>query len=206
VTPTDQLEVDGGVDERAANERAWVLATRVTLGIVAVLVAVLVVTGILLVFSYRPDVTAPFAVAPVVAPRVWSRTVHRLASELLLLAFVGVAVSSAGLALVRRRLVRLIAPLATGATMFAALITGFLLPWDQLAMYRVTVGENITGYHEIVFTNHVKYVLVGNHEIGASTFARWFWIHTIGVTLLLVVLLVVIARQARGKALPTLSD
>ena len=39
--------------------------------------------------------------------------------------------------------------------------TGYLLPWDQLALWAVTVGTNMMGYTP-VFGSSVKYVLLGS--------------------------------------------
>ncbi len=38
--------------------------------------------------------------------------------------------------------------------------TGYLLPWDQLAIWAVTVGTNMMGYTP-VFGRQVKFVLIG---------------------------------------------
>ena len=44
--------------------------------------------------------------------------------------------------------------------------TGYLLPWDQLALWAVTVGTNMMGYTP-VFGSQVRFVLLGGKEIGA---------------------------------------
>ena len=38
--------------------------------------------------------------------------------------------------------------------------TGYLLPWDQLALWAVTVGTNMIGYTP-VFGSQVRFVLLG---------------------------------------------
>jgi quinol-cytochrome oxidoreductase complex cytochrome b subunit len=182
-----------GRPSRVTNERPWVVATRVMLAIVGVLIAVLVITGVMLVLGYRPDVTA----ANGITSHLRTRTIHRVASQLLFPAFGGVAVAAAGLALVRHRAARLVAPIVAGLAVFAASITGYLLPWDQLAVTHVAVGSHMDGYRAILFHDNVRFVLIGNSEISTSTLARWVWIHMIGVTPLLVVLLVVVALQTR---------
>jgi len=48
--------------------------------------------------------------------------------------------------------------------------TGYLLPWDQLALWAVTVGTNMIGYTP-VFGSQVRFVLLGGAEIGTNTFA-----------------------------------
>jgi quinol-cytochrome oxidoreductase complex cytochrome b subunit len=177
------------------DERPWVVATRVMLAIVGVIIAVLVITGVMLLLGYRPDVTA----ANGITPHLRTRTIHRVASQLLFPAFGGVFVAAAGLALVRHRAARLVAPIVAGLAVLAATFTGYLLPWDQLALTGVTVGSDMSGYRPILFhDDKVKYVLIGNREIATSTLAQWVWIHAVAVTFLLVVLLVVVARQTRS--------
>ena len=46
--------------------------------------------------------------------------------------------------------------------------TGYLLPWDQLALWAVTVGTNMMGYTP-VFGTQVRFVLLGGVEIGTDT-------------------------------------
>ena len=46
--------------------------------------------------------------------------------------------------------------------------TGYLLPWDQLALWAVTVGTNMMGYTP-VFGEEVRFVLLGGAEIGSET-------------------------------------
>ena len=45
--------------------------------------------------------------------------------------------------------------------------TGYLLPWDQLALWAVAVGTNMMGYTP-VFGKEVRFVLLGGAEIGAE--------------------------------------
>ena len=41
--------------------------------------------------------------------------------------------------------------------------TGYLLPWDQLALWAVTVGTNMAGYTP-VFGEEVRFVLLGKGD------------------------------------------
>ena len=56
--------------------------------------------------------------------------------------------------------------------------TGYLLPWDQLALWAVTVGTNMMGYTP-VFGNQVRFVLLGGAEIGTDTLLRWYVLHVL---------------------------
>jgi quinol-cytochrome oxidoreductase complex cytochrome b subunit len=99
---------------------------------------------------------------------------------------------------VRHRAWRILPVILAGLAVLAASVTGFILPWDQLAMTHVTVGTNVAGYRTILFGNNVKYVLLGDTEVGPSTLARWFWVHVLGTTLLLFALLAIVALQTRA--------
>ena len=85
-------------------------------------------------------------------------------------AFGGLAIAASGLALVRHRARRLVPVVIAGVAVLTATFTGFLLPWDQLALNQVTVGTNVTGYRMILFDSNVKYVLIGN---GGSSVMAW---------------------------------
>ena len=51
--------------------------------------------------------------------------------------------------------------------------TGYLLPWDQLSLWAVTVGTNMMGFTP-VFGDQVRFVLLGGKQIGAETLLRWY--------------------------------
>ena len=46
--------------------------------------------------------------------------------------------------------------------------TGYLLPWDQLALWAVTVGTNMGGYSPVL-GDQVRFALLGSAEIGTET-------------------------------------
>ena len=56
--------------------------------------------------------------------------------------------------------------------------TGYLLPWDQLALWAITVGTNMIGYTP-VFGQDVRFVLLGGAEIGPETLLRWYVLHVL---------------------------
>jgi hypothetical protein len=77
-----------------------------------------------------------------------------------------------------------------------AALTGDLLPWDGLALWAVTVGTNMRGYTP-VFGQSVKYVLVGTNELSLDALWRWFTLHTMVISVLLLAALVVAWRPRR---------
>ena len=68
--------------------------------------------------------------------------------------------------------------------------TGYLLPWDQLSLWAVTVGTNMMGYTP-VFGNQVKFVLLGGEEIGSETLLRWYVLHVLMLPFVIVIFMAV---------------
>jgi len=171
------------------NERAWVLATRIALVLLGALLVLLTATGVLLTFRYRPELE--FAnVQSLDAPRHVStlRAAHRVGGSLFLAAIVTYAVAGIGLLVARHRPAATALPaLAVVVAVFAS-ASGYLLPWDQLSLRAVTVGTNIRDYTPILRGTNVKYVLVGHTEIARATFSRWYWIHSVGLPVVLLAL------------------
>ena len=68
--------------------------------------------------------------------------------------------------------------------------TGYLLPWDQLALWAVTVGTNMMGFTP-VFGDQVRFVLLSGVEIGTDTLLRWYVLHVLMLPFVLIILLAV---------------
>jgi quinol-cytochrome oxidoreductase complex cytochrome b subunit len=54
--------------------------------------------------------------------------------------------------------------------------TGYLLPWDQLAFWAITVGTSIVAYFPVLGPG-VRYLLLGGHEIGQAALLRFYVLH-----------------------------
>ncbi len=61
--------------------------------------------------------------------------------------------------------------------------TGYLLPWDQLALWAITVGTNIAGSAPVL-GGQVRFVLIGGFEVGPEALIRFYTLHVIGLPLL----------------------
>jgi cytochrome b6 len=66
--------------------------------------------------------------------------------------------------------------------------TGYLLPWDQLAFWAITVGTNIIGYMPIL-GKPIRFLLLGGHIIGENALLRFYVLHCVILPLLAVVLI-----------------
>ena len=56
--------------------------------------------------------------------------------------------------------------------------TGYLLPWDQLALWAVTVGTNMAGAVPLL-GNDIRYVLLGGDSVDQATLLRFFVLHCV---------------------------
>jgi quinol-cytochrome oxidoreductase complex cytochrome b subunit len=56
--------------------------------------------------------------------------------------------------------------------------TGYLLPWDQLAFWAITVGTSIVAYFPVV-GEPARYLLLGGYEIGQAALLRFYVLHCI---------------------------
>ena len=68
--------------------------------------------------------------------------------------------------------------------------TGYLLPWDQLSIWAVTVGTNLAGYSPLI-ANQVRFLLLGGLEVGPNTLLRWYVLHVLALPFVLVIFLAV---------------
>jgi len=65
--------------------------------------------------------------------------------------------------------------------------TGYLLPWDQLAFWAITVGTNIAAYTPII-GDRLKFLLLAGHAIGSMTLLRFYVLHCVILPLAMLVL------------------
>jgi quinol-cytochrome oxidoreductase complex cytochrome b subunit len=54
--------------------------------------------------------------------------------------------------------------------------TGYLLPWDQLAFWAITVGSNIAAYMPVIGEN-IRFLLLGGNEVGQMALLRFYVLH-----------------------------
>ncbi len=68
--------------------------------------------------------------------------------------------------------------------------TGYLLPWDQLSIWAVTVGTNMAKYAPIAGP-YTRYLMLGGHAVGDATLLRFYVMHVVGLPLVGFLLMVV---------------
>jgi len=164
------------------------------LGVIStILFGVLVWTGILLMFYYVPSVERAYPSMKEIQLSVplgqFSRNIHRWAAHAMVLAVIlhMARVFYTGAYKPPREFNWLVGVALLLLTLGAS-FTGYLLPWDQLAYWAITVGTNIAGYAPGVGPV-MRQLLLGGTEIGQNTLIRFYTLH-IAVLPLLMTLLV----------------
>jgi len=78
------------------------------------------------------------------------------------------------------------------ALTFLLSYTGYLLPWDQLSLWAVQVGVNMVGSTPPpAVGDFVKFMLIGDFQVGQNALIRFYTLHVIALPLLLSVFLAV---------------
>lgn len=154
-------------EPRTLTERVarWLLAAA------ALEFVALALTGLFLVFYYRPKAyTNWWGGKQVVGAADFVRIGHRLVGTAFIWTLAALAVIGIALALSRslgqrRHGLTAAATVAACVMGFFTSFTGFLLPWDQLALWAVTVNTHARGFRMALNTHQVQYVLVGGSAI-----------------------------------------
>ncbi len=68
--------------------------------------------------------------------------------------------------------------------------SGYLLPWDQLAYWAVTVGSNMAGFVPVM-GDQVKFLLLASVEVSAATLLRFYVLHVLFFPFVIVIFMAV---------------
>ena len=152
------------------------------LGFIAtVLFGILVTTGIYLMFFYTPSTTQAYGDMQQLRTGVGFgqliRNVHRWSAHLMVLVvlFHMARVFFAGAYKKPRQFNWLLGMMLLLVTLFFS-FTGYLLPWDQLSYWAVTVGTNLVAYVPLVGST-VSDLLIGGDQINQTTLLRFYVLH-----------------------------
>ena len=94
--------------------------------------------------------------------------------------------------------------LALFVFVIASNFTGYLLPWDQLAYWAITVGTSLLDYLPFI-GNAIRKVLIGGDEVNANTLLIFFNFHTAVLPISILLLMAYHfwrVRKAGGIMLP----
>jgi quinol-cytochrome oxidoreductase complex cytochrome b subunit len=142
---------------------------------------VLVFTGVLLMFYYVPSVERAYPAMKAIQFSVplgqFTRNMHRWAAHLMvLIAILHMArVFYTGAHKPPREFNWIVGVILLVLTLGAS-FTGYLLPWDQLAFWAITVGTNIAGYAPFA-GSAARELLLGGTEVGQDALIRFYTLH-----------------------------
>jgi len=163
-----------------------------------VLFAVLLLSGLPLMVFYIPSVEDAYRsvkdIEHVVSFGWWLRAVHRLGAHLMVITvtlhlarvFLTGAYKNSAEGKQRREWNWVIGVAMLFATLLLS-FTGYLLPWDQLAFWAVTVGTNIVSSAPVAGAI-LRQTLIGGREIGEATLVRFYLLHIVALPLAVAVL------------------
>jgi quinol-cytochrome oxidoreductase complex cytochrome b subunit len=147
------------------------------------LFVILTVTGILLMFYYVPSSTQAYDrmldLRSSVAFGVILRNMHRWAAHAMVATvFLHMCrVFFTGAYKAPREFNWTIGVALFLLTLFAS-FTGYLLPWDQLAFWAITVGTSIAGYAPLV-GKELRFLLLGDANVGQEALLRFYVLHVV---------------------------
>jgi quinol-cytochrome oxidoreductase complex cytochrome b subunit len=142
---------------------------------------VLTVTGVYLMFFYVPFETRAYTdildIQTTVAFGLLTRNVHRWGAHLMVF-FVFLHMMRVfyhGAYKPPREFNWVVGVVLLFCTVFLS-FTGYLLPWDQIAYWAITIGSNMVGYVGLLGYPS-KTLLLGGLEVGQNTLLRFYVLH-----------------------------
>ena len=154
------------------------------LGLISLfLFVILAVTGVLLMFYYVPSTTQAYDrmldLRSSVAFGVILRNMHRWAAHAMVaVVFLHMCrVFFTGAYKTPREFNWLIGVALFLLTLLSS-FTGYLLPWDQLAFWAITVGTSIAGYAPVI-GNSLRFLLLGDSTVGQEALLRFYVLHVV---------------------------
>ena len=181
---------------------------------------ILVVTGILLMFYYVPSTTQAYDrmldLRGTVAFGIFLRNMHRWSAHGMIAAvFLHMCrVFLTGSYKRPREFNWVLGVFLLLVTLFMS-FTGYLLPWDQLAFWAITVGTSIASYAPLV-GKEVKFILLGDSTVGQEALLRFYVLHVAVLPAILSLLVAIhfwrirkdggLSRPAEEDALPEFSS
>jgi quinol-cytochrome oxidoreductase complex cytochrome b subunit len=165
---------------------------------------ILVVTGVLLMMYYTPSVERAYAsvkdIVFIVKGGRYIRNVHRWAGYgMVIVGFLHLIRTFYTGSYLKRRTLNWILGVVLLLVILLSNFSGYLLPWDQLSYWAVTIGSNIAasareltdalGVTQYVDPGgFVKSLLIGGETVGQAALSRFFMLHVIFLPLTFLIL------------------
>jgi quinol-cytochrome oxidoreductase complex cytochrome b subunit len=159
------------------------------------LFAVLSITGVLLMFYYHPAVPQAYRdmkdLRFVVSNGVFLRNLHRFAAQLMVVAVFWhmFHVFYRGGYKPPHEFNWVVGVVLLLVTLFLS-YTGYLLPWDQLAFWAITVGTNIISAMPII-GKKIRFTSLGGNTVGENALLRFYVLHCVVLPLIAVIFIAV---------------
>jgi quinol-cytochrome oxidoreductase complex cytochrome b subunit len=164
-------------------------------GISFFLFLALTVTGVYLMFFYVPSITRAFqdiqTIENSVAFGSLIRNMHRWAAHLMVLTVFlhMIRVFYHGAYKPPREFNWAVGSFLLFCTIWLS-FTGYLLPWDQIAFWAITVGTQMATYAPLL-SRESSIFLLGGIEVGQNTLLRFYVLHIIAFPLLAAIFMIV---------------
>ena len=173
--------------------------------ILGFLFLVMILTGLILLMNYTPSVERAYNsvkdIVFIVPGGRYIRNIHRWAAHgMVLVSFLHmIRVFFTGGYLEGRHLNWIFGVVLLFLVMFMN-FSGYLLPWDQLAYWVVTIGSNIAASFreltDILGITHladiggfIKKILLGDENVGQAAMSRFFMLHVVFLPVSLMVIM-----------------
>jgi len=175
-----------------------------------VLFGSLLVSGIYLMFFYVPSPANAYgniqSIQTEVAFGQYIRNVHRWSAHLMVLAVAAhmARVFYRGAYKKPKEFNWVIGVVLLVLTLLLS-FTGYLLPWDQLAFWAVTVGTSMASYVPLAGET-TKDILLGGPTVGSSTLVRFYVLHVAVLPAAMVAVLTIHMWRWRKDAMLTVDE
>jgi quinol-cytochrome oxidoreductase complex cytochrome b subunit len=150
-------------------------------GLALLLVAILSATGVMLMFVYTPSPETAYQDMLNLQTEVWFgqliRNLHHWSGNLLVIvAFLHLLRVFFTGGFKTPREFNWVLGISLLLLVVVANFTGYLLPWDQLAYWAVTVGSSLLSYVPLI-GEPLRNFLLGGPEVGAATLTNFYGLH-----------------------------
>ncbi len=172
------------VQPAKVNRHALRFRSTLGLGLISLyLLFILIGTGVLLMFYYVPSTERAYDTMKdlqfVVSAGLLIRNMHRWAAHLMVACvFLHLCRVFYTGAYKRPREFNWLIGVGLFLLTLGLSFTGYLLPWDQLAYWAITVGASIAGYAPVIGPK-LKYLLLGGNVVGQDALIRFYALHVI---------------------------
>ena len=166
------------------------------LGVIAtVMLILLVITGALLMFFYVPSTERAYRdmkdLEFMVSYGILLRNMHRWAAHgMVVAAFLHMARVFYTASYRSPREFNWVVGVVLWLMTLGLSFTGYLLPWDQLAFWAITVGTSIASYPPLVGET-IRTMMLGGHTVGQAALIRFYTLHVVVLPVFISLLLAI---------------